>query len=91
MGDVDRMARAAGFINSSEVTTCTDPDKVTEFAGIDIVASPTMPEGWVGMRTDKGVMCMGPGGNSLWVPAFDLQEFINRPMRMTVEETSDGV
>ena len=64
------MTRAAGFTKSGEACTAnvqTDADKAL---GLDIVTTPIMPEGWLGMRTDKGVICMGPAG-SFWVPFYD--------------------
>lgn len=86
MTKIDALARAAGFIKPREAMTCADPDKVEEFAGIDIVAEPLMPEGWIGMRTDKGVMCMGPDGKSLWVPAFDPDDLLKKTF--TLKEPS---
>ncbi len=78
MSQIDRIARDAGFTNSEDLMTCTDPSKVTQFSGIDIVGEPLMPEGWLGMRADKGVMCLGPDGKSLWVPAFDLNNLLEK-------------
>jgi len=76
MARIDALARAAGFRKSNEITTCSDSSKVDAFAGIDIIGSPLMPEGWIGMRTDKGVMCIGPEGKSVWVPAFELTDML---------------
>ena len=88
MPKIDMLARAAGFRKPNGTLTCSDPSKVAEFAGIDIIAEPTMPEGWLGMRTERGVMCMGPDGKSFWVPAFNPDDLLKKTF--TLEEESDG-
>jgi hypothetical protein len=79
MNKIDALARDAGFRKSGEAMTCSTLGKGGELAGIDIIVEPLMPEGWLGMRTDKGVMCMGPDGKSFWVPAFDLDDLLKKP------------
>ncbi len=67
---IDRMAHKAAFRTAFEITTSTDPKKVGEFFGMDIVSTPLMPEGWFALKTEKGAICFGPKG-SIWVPFFD--------------------
>jgi len=66
-------ARDAGFLTQDEIsrqhTTC-NAEAPENSIGLDVVPSNIMPEGWFGLRTSKGVMCVGPNG-SFWVPAFD--------------------
>lgn len=70
MTPAERIAHQAGFRKGGDISSCTDPDKVAEFGGMDIASSPIMPEGWFAMRTDKGALCVGPKG-SFWVPFPD--------------------
>lgn len=73
----ERIAYQAGFRKSGEIMTSTDPRKVGEFSGMDILSEPLMPEGWFALRTDEGALCVGPKG-SFWVPAFDPDEIVKR-------------
>lgn len=66
------MARGAGFKTREDQLRAQTSNAATgqSFAGMDIVETGIMPEGWIGLRTDKGVMCVGPKG-SIWVPAYE--------------------
>lgn len=78
---IDTLARAAGFKTASDFTTSNANEKIEEAFGLDVITSPLMPEGWFALRNGKGALCVGPKG-SFWVPAFDLEEFANRPIEM---------
>jgi len=69
MTPVELIARQAGFRKADEITT--NNTAPTKALGLDVVPSEIMPEGWLGLRTEKGVTCMGPDGQVFFVPAFD--------------------
>lgn len=70
MAQLDDMARAAGFTKPGEARTANMAIDADKPLGFDVVTTPIMPEGWFGMRTDKGVICVGPNG-SFWVPFYN--------------------
>lgn len=70
MAYIDTLARSAGFLKAGETTANAAPETGGTFADMDVIGSPVMPEGWLGMRTERGVMCVGPSG-SFWVPFYN--------------------
>ena len=85
---LDQMARDAGFRKPGEAQTCNvDPEKPF---GIDLFETRLTPEGWIGMRTDKGVTCLGPNGESFFVPTFDPDEFMRRKFMIDLKEKPDA-
>lgn len=82
---LEDLARQAGFFSKDGIlqsaTSSRAPDREQIF-GMDFVPTPIMPKGWIGMRTEKGVMCVGPSG-SFWVPASDWREMVSRAAPLT--------
>ena len=70
MSPGELIARDAGFLKAGEMTTATEPSKVGEFGGMDIVSSPIMPKDWFALRTERGALCVGPKG-SFYVPFYN--------------------
>lgn len=76
-------ARDAGFLTRDEMLGQSTVNNASndQILGMDVVSSRIMPEGWFGLRTEKGVMCVGPKG-SFWVPAFDLDKIMNKKFEL---------
>lgn len=85
---IERIAFEAGFRKADEIHTSAIGE--AEVLGLELIESSIMPEGWVGLRTDKGALCFGPGG-MIWVPAFNFEEFAARPMTINQEDHRGGV
>lgn len=67
MNPVDKAAWDAGFRKSGETRTCSlANDKMFD---MDLIKDERMPRGWVGLRTEQGVLCIGPKG-SFFVPSM---------------------
>lgn len=67
MKSIDEMAREAGFTQAGETVLANASPPDGKVFGMDVVAAPIMPEGFVALRTERGAMVMGPKG-SFWVP-----------------------
>ncbi len=77
MSGIDNLAYDAGFRKAGEVTTSTASEQEDNFHGLEVIPTRLMPEGWFGLRTEKGVTCVGPKG-TFFVPAFDLEGMLNK-------------
>lgn len=88
MSTIEEMAREAGFLSEADIlgrTTNSMSEPTSDAMVMEFVPSNIMPDGWFGLRTDKGVMCVGLKG-SFWVPAFDVQEMMEGRLRCNQTE-----
>lgn len=69
MRTIDKITHGAGFRKAGKIST-NNIDTEQTF-GMDIVPSEIMPEGWLGLRTERGCLCLAPSGKTIWVPAFN--------------------
>ncbi|MAI35065.1 MAG: hypothetical protein CMM07_25785 [Rhodopirellula sp.] len=67
------MAYAAGFRKAGERTTANTSERDDQFLGMSIVEMELMPEGWLGLRSQKGCMLMGPNGQAQFVPFYSAE------------------
>lgn len=66
---IDQIARAAGFRKAGETQAVNTDNSHTRYFGMDIVTDPTMPEGFVAIRNERGAVILGPKG-AHWVPFY---------------------
>ncbi len=67
MRAIDMLAKDAGFHKPGEALACNTVENGERLLGMDVVASPLMPEGFFALRTEKGAMVIGQRC-SFWVP-----------------------